>query len=90
MPLANCGSRFFASQTYFSMYAATVGFSPGGSNSSTGGSSVPTNWAKKRRSERSWWTMMVRIGFVFSCGLKSSRASGTARQMLTVLFVSLA
>ena len=35
--------RLFASQTYFSVYAATDGLSPGGRSSSTGGSSVPTN-----------------------------------------------
>jgi hypothetical protein len=33
---------------------------------------------------------MVRVEFVFSCGLKSSMLSGTARHALTVLFVSLA
>ena len=33
---------------------------------------------------------MARIVFAFSCGLKSSRSSGIARHMLTVLFVSLA
>ena len=46
--------------------------------------------ANKRRSESSWWTRIVRIGLVFSCGLKSSRSSGTARYTLTVLFASLA
>src|SRR5262249_62188048 len=90
VPCDNCGKRSLASQTYFSMYARTTGASPGGSSSSTGGSLVPTNWAKKRRSERSWWTRMVRIEFVFSCGLKSSKLSGTARHTLTALFVSLA
>jgi hypothetical protein len=34
--------------------------------------------------------MIVRIEFVFSCGLKSSKSSATARHTLTVLFVSLA
>jgi hypothetical protein len=54
VPWASCGSRRFTSQLYFSMYAWTTGFSPAGRSSSTGGSSVPTNCAKKRRSERSW------------------------------------
>jgi hypothetical protein len=34
--------------------------------------------------------MIGRIGLVFSCGLKSSRWSGTARHTLAVLFASLA
>jgi hypothetical protein len=51
---------------------------------------VPTNWAKNRRSERIWWARMARIGFTFTCGLKSRRSSGTARHTLAVLFVSLA
>ena len=33
---------------------------------------------------------MVRVVFVFSCGLKSSRPSGTARHTLAVLLASLA
>ncbi len=43
VPCANCGSRRFTNQIYFSMYAWTTGFSPDGRSSSTGGSSVATN-----------------------------------------------
>jgi DinB family len=64
----------------FSMHCATV--PEAGSAASADGSSVPTNLAKKRCSERSSWTMMVRIVFVFSCGLNSSSLSGTAFQTL--------
>ena len=36
---------------------------------------MPTNWAKKRRSERIWWIRIARKVFVFSCGLKSTLPS---------------
>jgi hypothetical protein len=87
VPLANCGSRPFASQRYLSRYAWTTGFSPGGSGSSTDGSSVPTNWAKKRRSERSWWDhdradrvgLLVRLEVEQGVGHRSPHAHGLVR-----------
>src|SRR5256885_1132609 len=84
------GSReFFDDSGKGKRSASSTGFSPRGGRSPTGGSWVPTNCAKRRRSERSWWTRIVRIVLVFSCGLKSSGASGTARHTLAVLLASL-
>ena len=46
-------------------------------------------WATIIWSAVAVWSYYRWVGLVFSCGLKSRKSSGTARHMLTVLFVSL-
>ena len=83
------GETEFAQVDVFFDVGGDGGASPDGRSWSAAGSWVPTNSAKKRRSERSWWTKIVRIVFTFSCGRKSRQSSGTARHMLAVLLHSL-
>jgi hypothetical protein len=89
-PCDDCGNRLIVARGYLSMYARTTGFSSAGSTSSTGGPLIPTNGASKRRAERNWETRMVRIGLVFSCGSRPSRAFDTAGHPPAGSFVALA